>query len=134
MLWPSVETMAQGVQEVQGVQEFKGRFVNQEIKIDLVLDLTGENIDVPGLEGLEKCYGYFQGNINGTWMILKVKKVEGNKAVVRVACDRGNDAEDVEITLNETGLSVQQEDNCIKTIKDNKYVKLPKEVTFIKKG
>lgn len=107
---------------------FKGKYKNTDFNFILRFDLTEENIDVPGLEGLEKCYGYFQGNLNGTWIILKVKKLEENKAVVRVACDRGNDAEDVELTVTENGLSLIQEDGCIKTIKDNKYVKLPKVI------
>lgn len=107
---------------------FKGKYRNTDFNFVLTFDLTEEKIDVPGLEGLETCYGYFQGNLNGTWIILKVKKLDENKAVVRVACDRGNDAEDIELTVTESGLSFTQEEGCIKTIKDNKYVKLPKVI------
>ena len=109
---------------------FKGKFMSQEPRMNLVLNLYEDKIDVPGLEGLETCYGYLNGNINGMWVILKVKKLEEKKALVRAACDRGNEAVDLEITLTEDGVAVKQMENCIKCVAGNKYVKMPPTVSL----
>lgn len=107
---------------------FKGKFLNKEIRIDCVLNLYADSIDVPGLEGLETCYGYISGNLNGTWVILGVKKLNTKSAVVRVTCDRGNDATDLNMKLTDDGFEFTQDDAVIKTVKGKNYVKLPKTI------
>lgn len=113
---------------------FKGKFINTDLKINMVINLYEESLDVPGLEGLETCYGYINGNINGNWIILKVKKIDTKSATVRVTCDRGNDATDLELTFADDKISLKQQEPCIKTIQDNKYVKIsnPIELTQLK--
>jgi hypothetical protein len=98
----------------------------------MVLNLSKADIPIPGLE-LDSCYGYLQGAINSSWIILKVKSVDEKKAVVRVMCEKGDVAEDIQITLTEGGAELQQLDNTyIKGIANRKYVKLPKTVPFVK--
>ena len=109
-----------------------GTYFNKELNIRMTLHLDEANIPVPGLE-LDSCYGYIQGNINSMWVILKVKKNEGNKAVVRAMCEKGDNAQDLEIELKDDQLIMKQIDEAfIKGIKDRKYVKLPKQIIMIK--
>lgn len=112
---------------VMAQSTFKGTYSNNELNIRARLNLEAKDIPVPGMEDVDSCYGYFQGNLNGSWYILRVKSKDETKAVVRVACDRGDNAEDVEIRLTENGISVRQiGDNYMKGIAKRKYVKLPK--------
>lgn len=110
----------------------KGVFRNKELMIRMEINLNECDIPIPGLE-IENCYGYIQGNINGTWAILKIKKLEEGKAVVRVMSDKGDVAEDIELTFTEEGFDMKQiGDSFIKGIANRKYVKLPKVVSFVK--
>lgn len=109
-----------------------GTYYNRELNIRLKLNLDASNIPVPGLE-VDSCYGYLTGNINSMWVVLKVKKNEGNKAVVRAICEKGDNAQDLELILDDDKLTVKQIDDAfIKGIKDRKYVKLPKPFTLTK--
>lgn len=109
-----------------------GTYYNRELNIRLKLNLDASNIPVPGLE-VDSCYGYLTGNINSMWVVLKVKKNEGNKAVVRAMCEKGDNAQDLELILDDDKLTVKQiDDTFIKGIKDRKYVKLPKPFTLTK--
>jgi len=112
-------------------QTFKGHFLNDEYKIEMMLNLYNDSIPVPGIDD-ETCYGYLRGNTNGMWIILKVISVEDNKAVFRASCDNGSDSQNVELTVGEDGKLVmrQLKDAYIKTVADRKYVKLPKSVEF----
>lgn len=113
-------------------KNFKGTYHNSDLQIRMVLNLSKADIPIPGLE-LDSCYGYLQGAINSSWIILKVKSVDEKKAVVRVMCEKGDVAEDIQITLTEGGAELQQLDNTyIKGIANRKYVKLPKTVPFVK--
>jgi hypothetical protein len=122
--------MLAGAFSLAGAQTFKGHFVNDEFKIQMVLNLYADSIAVPGIDD-EMCYGYISGNTNGTWVILKVISVEKEKAVFRASCDNGSDSQNVELTLEDGKLVMRQlKDAYIKTVADRKYVKLPKAVEF----
>ena len=76
-----------------------------------------------------------KGQLNGTWVILKVKKTDKKKALVRMISDIGIDAQDVELSLTDEGnlqLRLVGEQN-MKAISQRKYVKMPKAASFIKK-
>ncbi len=106
-------------------QNFKGSFRNDGLKMNVELNLYSDTIPVPGIDD-EHCYGYLQGNINGTWVILKVVSLEEKKAVVRASCDNGSDSQNLEINVVEGKLQIKQvDDTFIKGISGNKYVKLP---------
>ncbi len=103
-----------------------GTYFNRDLYIRMKLHLDASDIPVPGLE-LDSCYGYINGNINSMWVILKVKKNDGKKAIVRAMCEKGDNAQDIELTLEDNKIIVKQVgDAFIKGIKDRKYVKLPK--------
>lgn len=113
---------------------YEGKFENKEFGINLVLNLYEEVIEVPGLE-LETCYGYFDGRINGKWLILKVKQMSEKYAVARVVSERGADAIDMKFIYSEGNIILEPEDaNVMKGVKDRKYVKLPKKLLFTVKN
>jgi len=110
----------------------KGAFLDEGRLIRMEINLEKSDVPVPGLE-MEYCYGYITGNINGTWAILKVKKLDEKKALVRAVSDKGDVAQDIELTFTEKGFDMKQVgDSYIKGIANRKYVKLPKVVSFIK--
>ena len=86
-----------------------GTYYNKELNMRMKLHIDASDIPVPGLE-LDSCYGYIQGNINSMWVILKVKKNEGNKAVIRAMCEKGDNAQDLEIELKDDQLVMKQLD------------------------
>ena len=111
---------------------FKGSFINTELKLNCLLNLYKEVISVPGME-MDQCYGYINGSLNGMWVILKVQKIDGNKALVRAMSDRGDDAQTIEIIRTEDGLTMRQVDTAnMRGVANNKYVKLPKIIPFKK--
>ena len=99
----------------------------------MVLNLAEKNITLKDFEG-EDTYGYVKGELNGTWVILKVKELNGNKALVRMVSDIGYDAQDVELKLTKEGALELKliGDQNIKTVENRKYVKLPKVSVFKK--
>ena len=114
-------------------EQFKGMWQCEALKATMVLNLAEKSITLKDFEG-EDTYGYVKGELNGTWVILKVKKVEGQKAVVRMVSDIGYDAQDVELRLKEDGTIELRlvGDQIMKTIEKGKYVKMPKVSTFKK--
>ena len=107
---------------------FKGEFINMDLKIKMSLNLYDDIIPVPGLE-IENCYGYFQGNINGLWIILKVIKIKGDVAEVRAVSERGSDAQNFRSTKKGDDIEIKQIDgSAMKGISNRKYVKLPKTI------
>ncbi len=130
-----LSAMLAAVAMVASAQEqFQGMFECEALKATMVINLTEKNITLKDFEG-EDTYGYVKGNLNGTWVILKVKKVEEKKALVRMVSDIGYDAQDVELRLTDEGhieLKLSG-DQVMKTTEKGKYVKMPKVAVFKKK-
>ena len=119
---------------IVGQEPFNGQYLNNDLKIKLMLNLYKNNIPVPGFE-LDSCYGYLQGSLNGSWIILKVKSVDANRAEVRAVSERGSDAQDLLLVYNNEGGTIiisQQKEANIKGVKGRKYIKLPKDMVFEK--
>lgn len=113
---------------------YKGFFRSDDLKASLMLNLENNDITIEDL-GIDGTYGYMKGNLNATWVVLKVKKIDKKKAVVRMVSDNGNDGQDVELILTNNGdliLKLVGGEQNIKTVSNRKYVKLPKEVIFKK--
>lgn len=114
-------------------EAFKGVYRCDTLAATLTIDLTAPTISLPDLD-FDETYGYMKGQLNGTWVILKVKKTDKKKALVRMISDIGIDAQDVELSLTDEGnlqLRLVGEQN-MKAISQRKYVKMPKVASFIK--
>ena len=114
-------------------EAFKGVYRCDTLAATLTIDLTAPTISLPDLD-FDETYGYMKGQLNGTWVILKVKKTDKKKALVRMISDIGIDAQDVELSLTDEGnlqLRLVGEQN-MKAISQRKYVKIRKVASFIK--
>lgn len=114
-------------------EAFQGMFQCEALKAAMVINLAEKKIPLKDFDG-EDTYGYVKGELNGTWVILKVKEVKDNKAVVRMVSDIGYDAQDVELRLTETG-DIELRlvgDQVMKMTEKGKYVKMPKVSVFKK--
>lgn len=114
-------------------EQFQGMWQCEALKATMVMNLLEKKIPLKDFEG-EDTYGYVKGELNGTWVMLKVKKLEEKKALVRMVSDIGYDAQDVELKLTEEGdieLRLLGE-QVMKTTERGKYVKMPKVSVFKK--
>ena len=114
-------------------EQFTGMWQCEALKATLVINLVEKKIPLKDFEG-EDTYGYVKGELNGTWVILKVKEVKDNKALVRMVSDIGYDAQDVEFRLTDEQTMEMRlvGDQVMKTTENGKYVKMPKVVVFKK--
>ena len=114
-------------------EQFQGMWQCEALKATMVMNLLEKKIPLKDFEG-EDTYGYVKGELNGTWVMLKVKKLEEKKALVRMVSDIGYDAQDVEFCLvDENTMEMRlQGEQVMKTTERGKYVKMPK-VSVLKK-
>ena len=114
-------------------EQFVGMWQCEALKATLVINLVEKKIPLKDFEG-EDTYGYVKGELNGTWVILKVKEVKDNKALVRMVSEIGYDAQDVEFRLTDEQTMEMRlvGDQVMKTTENGKYVKMPKVVVFKK--
>lgn len=129
MIWMLVLVVATGWAQ----EQFTGMWQCEALKATLIINLMEKKIPLQDFDG-EETYGYVKGELNGTWVILKVKEVKENKALVRMVSDIGYDAQDVEFRLtDETTMEMRLVgDQVMKTTENGKYVKMPKVVVFKK--
>ena len=114
-------------------EQFQGMWQCEALKATMVMNLLEKKIPLKDFEG-EDTYGYVKGELNGTWVMLKVKKLEEKKALVRMVSDIGYDAQDVEFFLvDENTMEMRlQGEQVMKTTERGKYVKMPKVSVFKK--
>lgn len=114
-------------------EQFTGMWQCEALQASMVINLVEKKIPLKDFEG-EDTYGYVKGELNGTWVILKVKEVKDNKAVVRMVSDIGYDAQDVEFRLTDENTIEMRlvGDQVMKTTEKGKYVKMPKVAVFKK--
>ena len=114
-------------------EQFTGMWQCEALKASMIINLVEKKIPLKDFDG-EDTYGYVKGDLNGTWVILKVKEVKDNKVVVRMVSDIGYDAQDVEFRLidRDTMEMRLQGDQVMKTTENGKYVKMPKVSVFKK--
>ena len=114
-------------------EQFQGMWQCEALKATMVMNLLEKKIPLQDFEG-EDTYGYVKGELNGTWVMLKVKKLEEKKALVRMVSDIGYDAQDVEFCLvDENTMEMRlQGEQVMKTTERGKYVKMPKVSVFKK--
>ena len=116
-------------------QPFKGILSNKEEKLNLVIDLYKESVEVPDMDMFGPMHGYMNGDIYGVWMITSVKLENGKKATVHLSNDQGSDTQKVVLTCenDSTFLFEQMEGVAIKKVVNRKLVKIPQKIYFIRK-
>lgn len=118
-------------------QPFKCIVTNNEYNVFLRLNLYEETISIPGQEILGNTYGYLKKPTDSrVWIITGVDiSADGKKASLEMINDYGSEDLNAELIISNdtTYLLRQLQGSTIKVAGKNKWIKLPKELKFIKK-
>ena len=98
ILCQTIHLSAQNITS-ETLRPFEGQFYCEDTGVHIHLNLYEENVDIPNFSFLGQTHGYMNGNIYGTWMLVK-HEIKQNKAILRFTNDIGSDTQVVEFTLN----------------------------------
>ena len=117
-------------------QNFKCQIYNKEYDVSLILNLYEEAITIPGQEVLGKVYGYLKKPTDSrAWVIMGAKvSPDDKKAKLEIVNDYGSEDLEATITLQRDGsyMLTQEEGSTIKVASKGKWVKIPKNIVFLK--
>lgn len=104
-------------------------------KINLIIDLYDESIEVPGMEMFGPMNGYLNGNIYGVWYVTGFDIKDDKNVTIKVANDLGS--ENQKISLSQTSDSTWtmkfEGQQVVKRAVGKKLVKIPRELVMKKK-
>lgn len=111
----------------------KGCFYNEENKVRIYLDLSGDNLIVPGYEFLGKTKGYMCGDIYGMWLLTS-SKMEKGKTLLRFSNDSGSDSQSILFSQQSDSVFLYEaiDGNAVKKVVKRKLVKIPSKMLFYK--
>ena len=116
---------------------FKGVIINKANDVFMRINLYEDDIKIPGQEILGNTYGYIKKNTDSrVWIIIGVTMDEKhNKALLEMVNDYGSEDLNTELSIqsDSTYLLRQLQGSTIKMAGNGKWIKLPKEMKFIKK-
>ena len=106
-----------------------------EEKIDLVMNLYKEDIEVPGMEMFGPMNGYLGGNIYGVWSITSFKIDSDKNVSLRVSNDLGSETQAIQITQQNDSVWRMEftGHNVIKRVNGKKLVRIPSVFLMKKK-
>jgi hypothetical protein len=116
---------------------FKCIITNTEYNVFLRLNLYEETIPIPGQDVLGNTFGYLKKTTDSrVWIITGAEiSKDGKKASLEMVNDYGSEDLNAELTITNDSTYVlrQLEGSTIKVAGKSKWIKLPKELKFIKK-
>ena len=116
---------------------FKGVIINKANDVFMRINLYEDDVRIPGQEILGNTFGYIKKNTDSrVWIITDAKVDEKNgKARLEMVNDYGSEDLNAELILQKdsTYLLRQLDGSTIKMAGNGKWIKLPKEMKFIKK-
>lgn len=116
---------------------FKGIIINKANDVFMRINLYEDDVKIPGQEILGNTFGYIKKNTDSrVWIITDAKVDEKNgKALLEMVNDYGSEDLNAELILQKdsTYLLRQLDGSTIKMAGNGKWIKLPKEMKFIKK-
>ena len=116
---------------------FKGVIINKANDVFMRINLYEDDIKITGQEILGNTYGYIKKNTDSrVWIIIGVTMDEKhNKALLEMVNDYGSEDLNAELSIqpDSTYLLRQLQGSTIKMAGNGKWIKLPKEMKFIKK-
>ena len=117
-------------------QSLKGYYYNEQYQVYLYLNADSSSIKVPGQDIYGDLPGYFGSKRDSRlWLIVECERVNAHKAEIEVINDYGS--EDFTATVTESAdgeLTFKHlEGSTFKIVVNSKYVKLPKEMKFVRK-
>lgn len=113
---------------------WKLKLTNPKEKIDLIIDLHEESVEVPSMEMFGPMNGYLGGNIYGIWYVTSFK-TKGDKAEIRLANDLGSENQNVELEQisDSTWKMKFLGSNNVRRVSGKKLVKIPSEYVMYRK-
>lgn len=115
---------------------FKGTLTNDQYNVYLKINFYDQNIKVPGQEVFGEMAGFFGDYKDGRkWLITDVK-ISGKTAALSITNDYGSEDLTAELTQDSDGKYTlkQLKGSTIKIARNRKWVKIPKNLVFIKKN
>lgn len=113
---------------------WKMRLSSPSEKINLVLDLYEESVEVPNMEMFGPMNGYMNGNIYGVWTVTSFRIVDDRTAKVNFSNDLGSETQNTVITQTSDSTWTMKFEgaNVVKRVNGKKLVRIPGEVIFRK--
>ena len=132
----SICAAAQGVVTEKDSTTFKGYLYNEKYNVYIELDFYHNNVEVPNQEIYGAMPGYFGDRQDGRkWLFTEAKIVSKDKAEIQIINDYGS--EDLTATLtaiDAKNYKLRQESgSTLKIARNRKWVKMPKELDFVKR-
>lgn len=114
---------------------FKAHLVNDEFQVWIDLDLYHNNILVPRQEIFGEVPGYFGAVRDTRKWIISDATIKGKKAILTIINDYGSEDLKAELKHNSNGTYTLSriDGSTMKIVVNNKWVNIPKDITFYKK-
>lgn len=114
---------------------FKAHLVNDEYQVWMDINFYDNNIVIPRQEVFGQVPGYFGAKRDTRKWIISDAEIKGNKAKLLIINDYGSEDLTAELRLNGDGTYslIRLDGSVMKIVVNNKWVKIPKELVFIKK-
>lgn len=111
---------------------FKAHLVNDEFQVWMDIDFYHNNITVPRQEIFGEVPGYFGAVRDTRKWIISDAVIKGKKAILTIINDYGSEDLKAELKRNSDGTYTltRLEGSTMKIVVNNKWVKIPKDITF----
>ncbi len=111
---------------------FKAHLVNDEFQVWMDIDFYHNNIIVPRQEIFGEVPGYFGAVRDTRKWIISDAVIKGKKAILTIINDYGSEDLKAELKRNSDGTYTltRLEGSTMKIVVNNKWVKIPKDITF----
>lgn len=111
---------------------FKAHLVNDEFQVWMDIDFYHNNITVPRQEIFGEVPGYFGAVRDTRKWIISDAVIKGKKAILTIINDYGSEDLKAELKRNSDGTYTltHLEGSTMKIVVNNKWVKIPKDITF----
>ena len=114
---------------------FKAHLVNDEYQVWMDIDFYHNDITVPRQEIFGEVPGYFGAKRDTLKRIISDASIKGGKAFLTIINDYGSEDLTAELKRNPDGTYTltRLAGSTMKIVVNNKWVKIPKEITFYAK-
>lgn len=111
---------------------FKAHLVNDEYQVWMDIDFYHNNITVPRQEIFGEVPGYFGAVRDTRKWIISDAAIKGKKALLTIINDYGSEDLTAELKRNSDGTYtlIRLSGSTMKIVVNNKWVKIPKDITF----
>lgn len=116
-------------------QPFKGLLQSEEEKLQFVINLYEESVEVPGWEDFGPTNGYLSGQVYGLWMVTSAEVSAPRKALLHLSNDAGSETQEAELRQDNDSLFTLRLLNgvVIKRVSGRKLIKIPSQIVFRKR-